>query len=107
MEEGNLPHPRCPQFDMLVPWRALNRRHLVTVQCAKGAEKKCRRLSEEELQESSERAFQAYREPLETITLFKYLIGVLTAGDYNWPEVSGNLRKARKSWTRMTRILSR
>ena len=24
LEEGNLPHPRCPLCDMLVPWRALN-----------------------------------------------------------------------------------
>ena len=36
LEEGNLPHPRCPQCDMLVPWRALNMRHLATAQCARG-----------------------------------------------------------------------
>ena len=27
LEEGNLPHPRCPLCDMLVPWRALNGTH--------------------------------------------------------------------------------
>ena len=61
LEEGNFPHPRCPRCDILVPWSALNRRHLATAQCAKGADRKLRRLEEEALQESSERAFQAYR----------------------------------------------
>ena len=23
LEEGNLPHPQCPLYDMLVPWKAL------------------------------------------------------------------------------------
>ena len=60
LEEVNLPHPRFPQCDMLVPWRTLNRRHLITAQCTRGAERKRRQLAEEELRESMERAFQAY-----------------------------------------------
>ena len=72
-----------------------------------GLERRRRRLVEEELQESLNRAFQAYREPLETVTSFKYLGRVLTAGDDDWLAVAGNLRKARESWTRMTRILGR
>ena len=83
LEDGNLPHPRRPRFDMLVPWRALNRRHLSTAQRVKGAESKRRWLTEEELQESSERAFQAYGKPLETVTSFKYLGRVLTTGEDN------------------------
>ena len=31
--------------------------------------------------ESSERAFEAYEEPLENVTAFRYLGWVLTAGD--------------------------
>ena len=27
LEEGNLPHPRCPLCDMMVPWKALNGTH--------------------------------------------------------------------------------
>ena len=53
-----------------------------------------------------ERAFQAYREPLETVTMFKYMGRVLTVGDYDWTEVTGNLREARKIWMQMERILS-
>ena len=30
LEEGNLPHPRCKNCDMFVPWRALNGRHKST-----------------------------------------------------------------------------
>ena len=30
LEEGNLPHPRCPRCDMQVPRKALNGRHLGT-----------------------------------------------------------------------------
>ena len=62
---------------------------------------------EEELWKSLERAFQAYGEPLETVTLFKYMGRVLTVGDDNWPTVAGNLRKDRKNWTWMKRILIR
>ena len=44
---------------------------------------------------------------LETVTLFKYMGRVMMAGDDDWTAVAGNLRKAQKSWTRMTRILGR
>ena len=72
-----------------------------------GGERKCRRLVEEELRESLKRAFQAYGEQLETFTSFKYLGRVLIVGDGNWKTMAGNLRKARKIWTRITRILGR
>ena len=39
MEEGNSPHPWCARCDMLVPWRALNRRHLGIAHCKKGSER--------------------------------------------------------------------
>ena len=60
---------------------------------------------EAELRESSERAFEAYRETLEILTAFNYLGRVLTAGDDDWLEVVGNLGKARKSWGRLSWIL--
>ena len=41
----------------------------------------------------------------ETLTSFKYLGRILTAGEANWLAVEGNPRKASKRWTRMTRIL--
>ena len=59
------------------------------------------------MRESFESIFQAYGEPLDTVTLFKYLGRVLTAEDDNWPALSSNLRKSRKIWMWMTRILVR
>ena len=52
LEDVNLPHPRCPKCDMLVPCRTLNGRQPATVKCARGAERKRRRLAEEEFRES-------------------------------------------------------
>ena len=60
LEEGNLPHPRCPRCDMFVPWRALNDRHKNTEMCRSGAYKKRRRLAEVEVRESAEMAFEVY-----------------------------------------------
>ena len=70
LEVGNLSHPRCNRCNILVPWRALNSRRLVTAQCARGAERKSRQLVEAELRESSERAFEAYGESLDIVTAF-------------------------------------
>ena len=92
---------------MLVPWNTLNGSHLATAQCAKGAERKRIRLAEEELRDILERSFQAYREPLEKVTQFKYLGRIIMVGDNGWKAVAGNLIKARKSWMQMTKILGR
>ena len=32
LEEGNIPHPRYPQCNIMVPWSELNRSHLATTQ---------------------------------------------------------------------------
>ena len=75
---------------MLVPWRSLNRRHHATALCRKGAEQKRRRIAEEELRDSTERAFESYGKPIETVNKFKYLGQVMTVGggaaDWRWRE---------------------
>ena len=107
LEEENLPHPRCLRCDMLVPLRALKSRHHATAMCRKGAERKRWRMAEAELWDSTERVFEAYGKPLETVATLKYLGRVMTAGDDNWPAVAGYLVKARKSCGRLSRILIR
>ena len=82
---------------MLVPWRALNGRHHANAMCKKGAERKRYRMAEVELRESTERAFEANGKPLETVSAFKYLGQVMTAGDDDWPAVAGNLVKSQKN----------
>ena len=75
--------------------------------CRSGEERKRRKLAETEVQESTEMAFEVYREKLKTVPGFKYLGIILMQGDNDWPAVAGNLGKARKSWGRMHHILSR
>ena len=91
----------------MFPWRTLNRIHPATAQCDNGAERKRRRLAEEELREITERDSEAYGAPLENLTAFKYIGHVMTAGDDDWHEVVDNLRKVRKSCGMLPRILSR
>ena len=73
LEEGNLPHPRCPRCDMFVPWRALNGRHKNTEMCRSGAEKKRQRLAAAEVRDSADMAFEVYGEQLQIVPRFKYL----------------------------------
>ena len=64
-------------------------------------------MAETELQEITEMAFEAYGKQLEAVPSFKYLGRIMTSGDDDWPAVAGKLAKARNSWGRLTRILSR
>ena len=94
LEEGKPLHPRCARCDILVPRRDLNIRHPATYQCSRGAERKRRRLAEAETREISKRAFEAYGEPLENVTPFRYLGRVLTAGEDDSLAVVGNLGRS-------------
>ena len=107
LEEGNLPHPRCTNCEMFVPWRALNGRHKSIEMCRSGADKKKRRLAEAEVRESTEMNFEVYGQQIQSVPRFKYLGRILTEGDGDWTAVAGNLAKARKSWGRLQGILSR
>ena len=97
LEEGNLPLPRCPRCDLQVYGKALNGRHLGTIQCRKGTEQNRRRLAETEMRENSERVFHTYGKPMEAVSEFCYLGRLLTATDDDWPAVARNIRKARVS----------
>ena len=66
-----------------------------------------RRLAEAQTRESSERAFEAYEEPIQNVSAFRYLGRVFTAGDDDWLAVVGNLGEAGKSWGRLSRIMGR
>ena len=51
--------------------------------------------------------FQAYSRPLVKVLEFKYIGRVMTVSDDDWPEVVVNLRKSRRRWERISRILGR
>ena len=59
------------------------------------------------MREITEWAFEACGAPLENVIAFKYLGQVMTEGDDDWPAVVEDLRKARKSWGRLSQILIR
>ena len=105
MEEGNFPHLWCAKCDMQVPQKALNGRHLGTVQCAKRAERKRRRLAETKTRENLERSFEMYGAPIDSVSEFKYLGRIVTATEDDWLAVIGNLRKESRSWGRLSRVL--
>ena len=107
LEEGNLPHPRFPLCDILVPWKALNGTHRRTEQCNWGAEQKRWRLAVEEYMEVTSRYFRAYGSPLEMVNSFRYLGWVISEADDNWTAIGKNFSRAREFWRRMTRIFSR
>ena len=54
-----------------------------------------------------ERAFRAYVQPLSIVMSFNYLGRILMSLENEWPELVGNLGKARKKWECMLRILER
>ena len=107
LKKGNPSCPWCLWYNMLVPWKDLNGQNVITSQCAKRTERKRRKLSEEEMQERTERAFQTYVRPFAMVISFKYLGGVLTASDEDCQAVVGSLWKAWKSRARMARLLGR
>ena len=107
LEEGNFPYTQCARCNMQVPQRALDRRHPGTAQFLKGAEQKRRQMAETEMRENSERAFEAYGAPIETVTEFKYLGRIMTATDDDWLAVVGNLEKARQNLGCLSRVLGR
>ena len=62
----------------MLPWSTLKGFHPNTAQCKKGSERKRRSLAEEEVQESTERAYQAYGQPLNLVLYFTYLGGLIS-----------------------------
>ena len=102
LEEGNRPHPCCPNCDIFVPWAALNHRHSTIALCAMAAERKYKRLTEEEALECYVLSFKVYKQPLVMVSSFKYTGWMLTAMDDDWPAIVGNLRKARKVSDRLS-----
>ena len=51
--------------------------------------------------------FTAYGEELEQVSTFRYLGRPLSATDNDWPALYWNLRKARKRWAQVSRVLTR
>ena len=64
-------------------------------------------MNTEESRAGTETAFQAYACPLINVALFKYTIHLLMETDDFWTVVVSNIRKGRKKWDWMYRVLRR
>ena len=93
--------------DMLVPWKSLNGTHRRMSQCTWRLERKILQLVVEEEREVTASSFRDYGRPLEMVTSFKYLGQVILVTEAYWPALLGNLTRANKACSRMSRILSR
>ena len=80
-------------------------KHVTTALCQRGSERKWSSLAEEEARAGAETAFTVYGIPLAQVTYFKNLGRIFTASDDDWPAVASNLRKARREWAQLKRVL--
>ena len=65
--------------------------------CTKRDKRNRWRLEGEEVRDGAVTALQDYGCPLENVTVFKYLLRILTATDNDWPAAVDNLREFRKN----------
>ena len=66
--------------------------------CDRGAERRLRRLQEEEVGLITAVYFEAYGRTLEKVMAFNYLGIILTALGDEWPALVKNLRKVQTCW---------
>ena len=76
LEEGNQPHPQCPQCEMFVPQEALNSAHQTSAMCQCGLERKRWGLVIVEMEERMGIFVSVYEAPLMELPSFNYLGGI-------------------------------
>ena len=95
--------PRCKRCHHQVNPTALG--HSQTKNCREGYERRLQHEAAATAGRSLERDFTAYSETLERVEVFKYLGRLLSYNDDDTQAVRSNLRKARKVWGRISRVL--
>jgi hypothetical protein len=84
---------------------ALSGQHQRTQLCHEGWERKKQYEAAEAAKVALNRTFTAYEEDLERVEVFKYLGRLLTYDNNDSQATQSNLKKARKSWARVSRVL--
>jgi hypothetical protein len=84
---------------------ALLGRHQRTQLCQKGWDKKVQHEAVETARVALTQSFMAYGDKHERVEVFKYLGWLLAYNDNDTQAMQGNLKKARKSWGRVSCIL--
>jgi hypothetical protein len=84
---------------------ALYGKHQRTRLCREGWERKKQHEAAEAALVALARTFMAFREDLERVEVFKYLGRLLTYYNNVSQAIRANLKKAHKSWARVSRVL--
>jgi hypothetical protein len=84
---------------------ALIGRHQRTQLCQEGWDKKVQHEAAETARVALTQSFTAYGDKLERVEVFKYPGRLLAYDDHGTQAMQGNLKKVRKSWGRVSRIL--
>jgi hypothetical protein len=103
--KGPVPLPRCERCGMQTERGALLGRHQRTQLCREGWDKKVQHEATETTRVALTQSFTAYGDKLERVEVFKYLGQLLAYDNNDTQAMQGNLKKARKSWGRVSRIL--
>jgi hypothetical protein len=103
--EGSVPFPKCERCGMQTEIGALYGGHRHTRLCREGWAKKKQHEAAEAARVALQKSITAYGDDLERVEVFKYL-GWLLAYDNNGSQaMRANLKKARKSWAQVSRVL--
>jgi hypothetical protein len=103
--KGPVPLPRCERCGMQTERGALLGRHQRTQLCREGWDKKVQHEAVETARVAFTQSFTAYGDKLERVEVFKYLGWLLAYNDNDTQAMQGNLKKAHKSWDRLSPIL--
>jgi hypothetical protein len=82
-----------------------NQDHYHTELYQRGWERKCQHAAAVHSLGAPEHSFTAYREELERVEVFKYLGWLIACNDANNQAMRRNLRKARRCWAWVSRVL--
>jgi hypothetical protein len=103
--EGTVPLPRCERCGMQIEVGALYGKHQHTWLCREGWERKKQHEAAEAARIVLARMITAHGEDLERVEVFKYLGQLLTFNDNDSQAMQLNLKKAHKSWARVSCVL--
>jgi hypothetical protein len=103
--KGTVPFPRCERCGMQTEVGALYGKHQCTQLCLEGWERKKQHEAAEAAWVALARTFTAYKEDLERVQVFKYPGRLLTYNNNDSQAMRANLKKARKSWARVSWVL--
>ena len=96
-------YPRCEGCAHQVS--PLATRHRESKNCREGTERRVQHEAAANSARALQQQFTAYGEPLERVEVFKYLGRLMAYDDNDAQAINTQLKKARKSWARISRVL--